>query len=96
MLLSRNVGVTVCKVEFPRDVTGICVLLPTVMEEWEVGERKRSIPSEVCMWVEAPVSTQGLEPWINIWLEPRRLGPPRQPGLPEHPAQEGSLPEPPA
>src|SRR6185437_7944319 len=42
---------------------GICEPLPTEIETCEAGERERSIPSEECMWVEAPESiTHGEEP----------------------------------
>jgi len=39
------------------------------MEDGGDGRRERRIPSLEDMWDVAPVSmTQGLDPWIAIWL----------------------------
>ena len=55
-LFRTNLDVSVARTEEPRDVTGICAPLPTVIKEEAAGRRERSIPSEECMCVEAPVS----------------------------------------
>jgi len=56
MLFKVKLDEVVAKVEEPRDITGICEPLPTIIEEGAAGERERSIPSELCMCVEAPLS----------------------------------------
>jgi len=55
MLFKVKLDEVVAKVDEPRDVTGICAPLPTIFEG-AAGERERSIPSELCMCVEAPLS----------------------------------------
>lgn len=62
---SRKVKVEelVGRMDVPRQEIGKEWPLPTVMEEWEVGRRERSIPSVDDMWEEASESIT--QPWFG-------------------------------
>jgi hypothetical protein len=75
-MLSAKLDALVERTEWPLDVMGILVLLPTIIEDEDGGKRCRSIPLDDDMCEEAPLSTIQRDASAWTFAAGRQLGRP--------------------